>query len=151
MVVKSVNVIDSCWLKILSMNTKKFLKNWLPLFLWMSLIFLFSSRSSSELPNAGQWDLLLKKGAHFVAYGILAILAYRAVKGRKRPFFTALLLSVLYAISDEFHQTFVPGRNGTLIDVLLDSSGALFGLWLFTWNKLNPKWMKPATSASDQP
>lgn len=40
-------------------------------------------------------------------------------------------LSVLYALSDEYHQTFVPGRNGTFVDLLIDASGALVGLLLF--------------------
>ena len=133
------------------MCIKQFLKSWLPLLLWMSAIFFVSAQPSADIPDAGQWDLLVKKGAHFVAYGILAVLAFRVVNRGKRPFLTAFLISVLYAMSDEYHQTFVAGRNGTMVDVLIDASGAAFALWLLAQNKLNLKWMRPATQASDPP
>jgi VanZ family protein len=127
-----------------------FVKRWAPLLIWMSAIFLFSAQPSSNLPSAGTWDLVLKKSAHFVAYAILGILIYRVVGDWKRPFLTAFLFSVVYAISDEYHQTFVPSRNGSVIDVLIDALGAAFGLWLIARNKLNLKWIQPAMSASDQ-
>ena len=41
-----------------------------------------------------------------------------------------LIFSIFYAASDEFHQTFVPGRDGNIVDVLIDSSGALVGILL---------------------
>lgn len=102
----------------------------------MALIFLASSVPKEVVPDLGIWDLLLKKGAHVAAYALLAILWLRALVARcptrgvtGATVWLALGISVLYAISDEVHQTFVPGRNGTSIDVLIDTGGAFLGLW----------------------
>lgn len=74
-------------------------------------------------------DLFIKKGGHFLAYALLATLAYRA-----RPSYRlAFWLAVLYAISDEFHQSFVPGRTGMPLDVFIDSMGGLAGLAWLRW------------------
>ncbi|MCB9421270.1 MAG: VanZ family protein [Ardenticatenaceae bacterium] len=97
----------------------------------MGAIFLLSDQPKADIPSFGIWDLLVKKGAHFLAYALLAILAWRVFDGRKRPYLYAIVFTILYAISDEYHQTFVPGRNGQLVDVVIDSLGgaaALFSL-----------------------
>lgn len=99
----------------------------------MGAIFFVSHHPSADLPSFGLWDLFLKKLGHFLAYAVLALLALRAVLLRKRPYLIAAVMVFLYALSDEFHQTFIPGRNGTLVDVLLDMSGALTSLWLCHW------------------
>lgn len=86
---------------------------------------------------ASHWDLremnhFIRKNAHFISYSVLGALVMNALyqKGyRKVPL--ALLLCVLYAVSDEIHQTFVPGRGGNLIDVVLDSVGSLIGIGLY--------------------
>jgi VanZ family protein len=106
------------------------LGRWLPLLLAMGVIFFASHQPSFDLPNFGTWDLGMKKLGHFVAYGTLALLALRAVLDGKRPYLTAILIVFFYSLSDEFHQTFIPGRNGTLVDVAIDMSGALSSLWL---------------------
>lgn len=133
------------------MRLNQFLKQWVPLLVWMGAIYYLSAQPSDALPDAGAWDLLLKKGAHFTAYGILALLAYRVCGKWKRPFLTAFLFAVLYAISDEYHQTFVPGRNGTIIDVFIDAAGAFTGLMTFFLFKISPKQTKSPTPTSDQP
>lgn len=101
----------------------------------MGIIFFVSHQPAEAIPHAGAWDLLLKKGAHFAAYAIFAALAYWAVQDWQRPFFVAFLLTMLYAASDEYHQTFIPGRNGTLMDVLIDTAGGLFALGLLMLRK----------------
>ena len=116
---------------------------WLPLFIWMSLIFVVSHQSKTAIPSYGQWDLLVKKSGHFLAYSILALLAYRAGLSVT----ASLLLSVAYAASDELHQRLVPGRNGTAVDVLIDALGATMALYLlrlshrswhvFQWDRIN--------------
>ncbi len=103
---------------------------WLPLLLAMGVIFFVSNQPSADLPNFGLWDVLVKKTGHFLAYAGLALLALRAVWGGKRPYLTATIIVLLYASSDEFHQTFIAGRTGTPIDVLIDMGGALTCLWL---------------------
>jgi VanZ family protein len=77
----------------------------------------------------------VRKTAHFVEYALFGLLVWRLVHFdpawaacRSREFLTALLLAALYAASDEFHQSFVPGREAAVRDVLLDSGGAGFGL-----------------------
>lgn len=102
---------------------------WVFLVGWMGLIFLFSNQPS--LPQAPDilTDTLLKKLAHATAYAILFLLWARALSGAKsislnRTLLLALGLTICYAISDEWHQTFVLGRHGQLADVLVDTAGA---------------------------
>jgi len=94
---------------------------WLPMLAWMALIFYVSHQPSADIPQFDTWDLLVKKGSHFGAYFILAWLA-RFALGR---WDWALLLTAVYAISDEYHQTFIPGRDGNMLDVLIDTLGGL--------------------------
>lgn len=108
-------------------------QRWLPLLLAMGAIFFASHQPSVDLPNFGMWDFMVKKLGHFLAYGALALLALRAVLNGKRPYLTAAFIVFLYALSDEFHQTFVPGRNGTPVDVLIDMAGVLTSLGLCRW------------------
>ena len=108
-------------------------QRWLPLLLAMGAIFFASHQPSFDLPNFGPWDLGMKKLGHFLAYGTLALLALRAVLDGKRPYLMAFFIVLLYASSDEFHQTFIPGRNGTPVDVVIDMAGACTSLWLCRW------------------
>lgn len=98
--------------------------------LWMAAIFVVSHRPSSELPAFGLWDLLVKKSGHFLAYAVLAALAYRVTLATKRPILWAMVITALYAASDEFHQTFVDSRQGSVLDVLIDCAGGVTGLYL---------------------
>lgn len=113
-----------------SVNTKAYILRWLPAIAWMGLIFFLSSRG--DLPRAKEaWlELLWKKGAHLIAYAILVLLYERALALPRRGKWLALGLAVLYAISDEYHQSFTPGRTPSVRDVLIDTAGGLFGLYL---------------------
>jgi VanZ family protein len=124
---------------------------------WMALIFYLSSQpasQSNEFSNqvtevivetiekvapeiASNWDLkelnhFIRKNAHFFSYFVLGVLVMNALyqKGY-RKFVLSLTICVLYSISDEIHQTFVPGRGGNIIDVIIDSSGSLIGIGLY--------------------
>ena len=112
---------------------------WLPVLLAMGVIFFVSGQPSVELPNFGLWDFGVKKLGHFLAYGALNLLALRAVLDGKRPYLMALLITLAYAMSDEFHQTFIPGRNGTPVDVIIDMLGAFTFLWLVYWRRWVPE------------
>ena len=106
---------------------------WLMIAGWMALIFFFSSQP--QLPSAPDpWaDLVFKKGAHFTVYAVLAVLFRRALPPSRRIWALSWMLTVLYAASDEWHQSFVPGRHPQLTDVLIDLCGAATGLLIFWW------------------
>ena len=108
------------------------LARWLAVALWMALIFTFSAQS--RLPSAPQpWlDFLFKKSAHFAVFATLAVLLWRAFEWRSRAWIWAWLLTVIYAISDEWHQSFVAGRHPQATDVLIDACGAATAL-LVVW------------------
>lgn len=116
---------------------KNFLKNWIPVLVWAGIIFILSSIPNLE--SGLKQDFILRKIAHILEYAILTFLLYRALrpeadqfkpgKKEKRAFAKALILAIiiafLYALSDEYHQTFVFGREGKLGDVGIDSIGIL--------------------------
>jgi len=121
---------------------------------WMMLIFYLSSQvapASNEL-SKGFLDQLLKiigtifpsielsqslsnhlirKFAHFFAYMILGLISMNVFKKHPKRVLISLLICVVFASSDEFHQLFVPGRGGMLTDVVIDSLGGILGLIIF--------------------
>lgn len=102
---------------------------WLPALLLMVVIFVFSSQTSTDLPNFGGWDYFAKKSAHGIGYGLLALSYLHALPNRNYKL--AWFLAVLYSLTDEFHQSFVPGRRASLIDVFVfDNIGAMIALFL---------------------
>jgi VanZ family protein len=128
-----------------------------PLLVWMVLIFFFSTGELSAsntsrivrplllwlFPRISEERILLahfivRKAAHFTEYAILALLAARAFASSSKQslrlhwFITSLLLVVLYALSDEIHQTFVPSRTGSIYDSFIDMSGGLTALLLLS-------------------
>ena len=134
---------------------KAFLRYWLPLLIWMALIFIGSTdfmsaeHTSRIIGPFMRWlrpgisehtivqvQLLVRKAAHVSEYAVLAALLYRAIVhtilvGRGLVSATVVLfLCGVYAVSDEFHQSFVPSRTASARDVAIDSAGALFGLLL---------------------
>jgi VanZ family protein len=96
----------------------------LPPLLAMGLIFLLSAQPSDPVDRAW-WDVLLRKLAHFTEYAVLTALWWRALRGfgARFPLALAIAISLGYAATDELHQTFVDGRRGTPVDVLIDSAG----------------------------
>jgi hypothetical protein len=106
----------------------KFLNLWLPVALWAALIFKFSS---GTIPSASQifWqDFAVKKAGHFLMFGALAVLVYRALTGegvsRKKAAIWAVVTAFFYGATDEYHQLFVQGREARMRDVLIDGVGA---------------------------
>ncbi|MEG1345017.1 MAG: VanZ family protein [Romboutsia sp.] len=85
-----------------------------------------------DLMKIGIAEFLIRKSAHMFLYFVLAILIYNAINkdGRLKAYLLSLLLTALYACTDEFHQLFITGRSGELRDILVDSTGALIGLLL---------------------
>ena len=123
------------------MKILTFFKYWLPPFLWSLLIFKFSSRMLPSTSDFYWNDFIVKKSAHIVMYATYAMLIFRAFKGsgidKKRSIVLAFVISLAYAFSDEFHQSFVPGRTARIYDLVFDTIGA--SVSLFTIWKLSPK------------
>lgn len=110
---------------------------YLPPVLWMGLIFFLSSFHKLQASPVGWQDFIFRKTAHFLEYAVLAILFYRGLRNTtkfpdKNNLALCFLLTVLYALSDELHQTRVYGRTGRSFDIGVDSLGAFFGM-LFVW------------------
>ena len=111
---------------------REVLVRWVPVLAWMGVIYFWSSRP--DLPHLDEvWlEMLLRKIAHASEYMVLGVLLARAVGATDwRSAAAAAALGALYAASDEWHQTFVPGRKGNLGDVALDSAAVLLGVWLY--------------------
>lgn len=116
------------------MRVNKWLYYWGPVVVWAGVIFTFSSIPT--LPKVGfiWWDFVLKKTAHMIEYATLFFLVWRALK--KSGQFAAdcqwvwiFLGCLIYAASDEFHQSFVMGRTSTIRDVGFDFLGMMLA-WL---------------------
>lgn len=104
---------------------------WLPVIVWAAVIFAFSAQPAASLPDTGN---LLQKGAHLGEYAVLGTLLWRALAGHglRRAIVLAIAWPavVIYAVSDEFHQMFTPGRHPSIVDVGIDSLGAILGMLL---------------------
>ena len=106
------------------MSLRRFLALWGPVALYAAALYLASSRSQFPAVVALIWDKLLHAGA----WAGLTVLALRATHRGKGPLrlgatFAAVALALAYGISDEFHQSFVPGREPSLADFAADSVG----------------------------
>jgi VanZ family protein len=135
--------------------TKSFLWNWIPVILWASLIFVFSTDTFSSTNTAGIFEpifshifpqlpardidrihVLIRKVGHFSEYFVLAVLLMRALRNAMgeelfgRRLFLSILIATLYAVSDEAHQSFVPSRSASAVDVSIDAIGAICGTLL---------------------
>ena len=140
---------------------KRKVVSWLLVMVWMSLIFYLSAQVAEESSNLSEgitdriveaidrlvgvdlglnFDVanhIIRKNAHFFIYLVLGVLVLNALissglKGSRAMVF-ALMISIVYAISDEVHQLFVPGRGGQFKDVVIDSSGSALGIFIFNW------------------
>ena len=107
-------------------------RRWGPLLLWMGLIFLLSAQSQLPAPQPRWLDTFVEKSSHFLEYALLAALIMRALhSGRTwtwRDVGGAFAIAALYALSDEYHQSFVPGRTPDWSDILFDWLGAGAGV-----------------------
>jgi len=111
---------------------KNWIRNWWPTILMMALIFMVSGTPGGDLPQFGPWDLVVKKGGHLTGYALLALALLRGPAGgnvpSRRQAFLAVFLAAVYAVTDEFHQEFTPGRSSSMFDVAIDTVGAALGV-----------------------
>lgn len=98
----------------------------------MAVIFILSAQPSAKLPKFDLFDIVIKKGGHFVGYGLLALSYLYGFGERKNRYLLAWLLALLYAVTDELHQSFVPGRRASIWDILIfDNLGAAAALVIY--------------------
>jgi len=112
---------------------------WIPALAIMAVLFLLSAQP--DLGTGWSWDLPLRKAGHMVAYGALWLALLYAVGGRRPALATALAL--VYAVSDEWHQSFVGGRTGTGTDVAIDALGMGLAAGAWVW-RLRRKTVSPS-------
>ena len=106
----------------------RFLYRWGPALLWAAAVFTASSRPTlPHLPSVLGWDKL----QHSAAYAVGGALIARALGGGRREAVLAVLLGILYGVSDEVHQLFVPNRNSSALDWAADTLGVLAGVGLW--------------------
>ncbi len=135
----------------------RWLRAWLPAVLWMSGIFILSAQSSLPSLETSWRDLILKKTGHFVGFGILTWLYIRALGFHGAPLgwrmWLALGMTALYGASDEFHQSFVPGRNPALTDWMIDMAGSLVAALGMRWllPRLQPHLRSQLRSSAQAP
>ncbi len=108
-------------------NKSDFLNLWLPVFLWAVVIFLFSSIKQVKVSEFFFWDFVIKKIAHVSEYAVLYALIFRSTN---RNFSSAYILTLIYAVTDEYHQHFVLGRSASFLDLGFDASGANISAYL---------------------
>ncbi|MCK9443955.1 MAG: VanZ family protein [Tissierellaceae bacterium] len=145
--------------------------SWAIVILWMILIFGFShqpredsnklstniteviveiieNKTSNRDINIRSFNHMLRKNAHFFLYLVLGILVTNALRNSQlrgyKLICLALLICILYAISDEIHQLFVPGRGGQVGDVFIDGTGSVIGITLAFFG------MKAATEINEE-
>jgi hypothetical protein len=118
---------------------KRIIKLWVPPVIWAVVIFLLSSRPVIPASQIFWKDFIVKKSAHVIEYAIFTVLIYRALKesGVKKynAGLAAILISVIYGATDEYHQSFTPGREPRVRDVFFDTIGSVFSIYLL-WNLL---------------
>lgn len=104
------------------------MKRWLPVVAYAALIFYLSSKTGHQLPR--WWFMRYDKVLHACEYGGLGFLLTNALGARR--WWLAALVALLFGVTDEFHQTFVPGRQGNdLGDLTADAVGATLGALSF--------------------
>ena len=154
-------MVDAKHAMILSGGWRSFLQRWLPVVLWAGLIFYFSTEHFSFSNTEGflsEWllrflpeisparfmalHLVSRKAAHWFEYFVFGILLLRAQRrGDKPKLATAatartLALVLAYAVSDEYHQSWVPERTASAVDVAIDTFGGVCGVfWIWLLSK----------------
>jgi hypothetical protein len=128
---------------------------WLSVLAWAGAIFVLSAQPDLQISPLADLELVARKMGHMFAFGLLAVLLRLALESSavRRSWQWSLGLAVLYAISDEIHQGFTPGRHPAATDVAIDTVGALLALallaawrWLYSSATGRPRMLKPPST-----
>jgi hypothetical protein len=116
---------------MLNLPTKKIILYWLPVVIYAGFIFTISSVSGKDIPGLFiHQDVVF----HLLEYAVFALLITRAMKGcysrmaRVKRLLLVMIFVLGYALLDEFHQSFVPGRTASLVDVATDVVGSFLAV-----------------------
>ena len=115
-------------------NWSKFQKFWFPVILYSGIIFYVSSVPNVKTPLQ---EIQFDKFLHILAYMPFGFLLARGICNARGSVSsgmllgTVLLVSFLYGLSDEIHQSFVPGRNAGIIDIIADTVGSVAGGYIY--------------------
>jgi len=131
---------------------------WILVFIWAIVIFIFSSQNGEISSQNNRFiielfkkigidintlvsvnaDFIVRKMAHFTEYFIFYLLLFNAFTDDfkfNKSLLNSIIITFIYAVSDEFHQSFVPGRSPTYKDVLIDTGGGLVCMiFIYLWN-----------------
>jgi len=133
---------------------RKLLKYWLPVFIWLGVIFagstdIFSAEQTSRylvpflrwldpqisISTIAMIHFALRKLGHLIEYAVLAAFLWRAlrsgtnIRAKMSTLFAGVWVAcAIFAVSDELHQSFIASRSASLLDVMIDTSGAVVGL-----------------------
>jgi VanZ family protein len=124
---------------------------WLPVLVWAGIIFALSATPNLRVAPTADVDFIVRKAGHMAAFGVLAVLVWRALASSqvRRAMVWSWALTVAYAASDEFHQAFTAGRHPSPVDVGIDSVGALIALLALTlWLRI--RWARAGMPRQDQ-
>lgn len=118
-----------------TLSRRRTLWYWGPVVIWMVIIFVGSSHSNVVLSESPSRDNLMKNLGHIIEYALLGFLIFRALSSKKGDTLSSryvwlwsLTGAILYGVSDEVHQMFVPTRTAYLGDILMDGVGAGMGV-----------------------
>jgi VanZ family protein len=124
----------------------RFLYYWLPPLVIMIIIFVLSSRQKIAVTHEYLSDFIIFKTLHMIEYAILYFFLFRAFYKEdfrnmsiKKKFFYPFIIAVIYAASDEIHQTFIDTRQGRLRDVIIDTTGITI---MYIYIKTQLDWLK---------
>jgi VanZ family protein len=119
----------------------------LPALLWMGVIFYFSTRSTTGVPGTYAQRFIILKSFHLIEYAVLFLLLFFGFQAR----LPSAVMAYLYALSDEFHQSFTPGREPKFRDTLIDLTGIFIGMILlpFIIKIINSKKLKSFVKIKD--
>ena len=121
---------------------------WLPVIVCAGVIFAFSATPDLRFAQADTLDFGVRKAGHMFIFGVLAVLIWRALGSlpARRVMAWSWVLTIAYAASDEFHQSFTRGRHASPVDVGIDSMGALLALVLLAaWLRVRSRRAAGAT------
>lgn len=127
---------------------KKNIVSYIITIFWMILIFTMSSFDATKSSNQSNFivniishilninnisllSIIIRKLAHFTEYLILGILISNTINKTHKKYLLALIICFLYAVSDEIHQIYVPGRSCQITDMIIDTTGSLTGIFLY--------------------